>query len=54
MTHKGEWREGYPKEIGPYDCELNGKHRWMTLQGGDVIAAKILWRGKITDFKKMK
>ena len=68
MTHKGEWREGYPKEIGPYECqvdgkektllhkycELNGKHRWMTLQGGDVIAAKILWRGKITDFKKMK
>ena len=63
-----EWKKGYPQELGPYECrvdgkektllhkccQLNGKHRWMTLGGGDVIAQEILWREKITDFKKMK
>lgn len=63
-----EWRAGYPEQVGIYDCkvdekekslihkycELNGKHRWMTLQGGDVIAQEILWRGKITEPSELK
>ena len=68
MTQTDKWHEGFPKEVGPYECmvdrniktllhkycQLNGKHRWMTLQGGDVIALEILWRKKITDVSEIK
>lgn len=67
MKHEDAWRAGYPEEIGAYACkvngqektllhkycQLNGKHRWMTLQGGDAIG-EIFWREKITDVKKIK
>ena len=63
-----EWKKDYPKDVGVYACrvdgiektlchkycQLNGKHRWMTLQGGDVIANEILWRGKISGVDEIK
>lgn len=63
-----EWNEGYPKAVGVYAClvdgkekslvhkycELNGRHRWQTLQGGDVIASEIKWKGKITQTADLK
>lgn len=68
MQTRDEWKKGYPVKVGVYACkvdgkektlahkycELNGKHRWMTLQGGDVTASEILWRGRITDASEIK
>ena len=63
-----EWKTGYPIDVGVYECkvdgtekslahkycELNGRHRWQTLRGGDVVAHEILWKKKITDPSEIK
>lgn len=46
--------DGKEKSLVHKYCELNGKHRWQTLQGGDVIASEIKWRGKITQTADLK
>lgn len=53
------WREGFPKKNGVYKCRIdggdpvalvhkvchiNGKHRWMTLKGYDVVGVTVRWR----------
>lgn len=52
------WEKGYPEKVGLYlvkvnglerlgihkVCTLNGRHRWMTVDGRDMIGA-IEWTG---------
>lgn len=56
------WNGGFPEKLGGYRCKVdgtetfllhkwcphNGKHRWMTTRGEDVIASEILWKKKET------
>ena len=62
-----EYLKGYPKEPGIYKCkadgkdvvlrhaicELTGRHRWIRLNGSDIIAQEILYADKagIDDIK---
>lgn len=52
-----EWKEGYPKEAGHYDClvdgerqrlkhficVMSGRHEWVDTNG-DYIYADVKWR----------
>ena len=55
-----EWKRGYPNQLGIYkarvdsgepvplvhkECRINGRHRWMTIRGEDVIGS-VEWTGE--------
>lgn len=56
---KKEWKSGYPRKRGIYKCRIDGKeeqplmhkcceitdrHRWMTLDGQDIVGHAIEWK----------
>lgn len=58
-TNNNEWLEGFPEQNGIYKClidneeikplmhkkcSINGKHRWMLLDGHDVLGS-VKWKG---------
>lgn len=60
MKHVAEWKQGFPEKIGLYLCRkegveqlllhkvctLNGRHRWMTVNGYDAVG-RIEWTGEV-------
>ena len=59
LNNNNEWLEGFPEQNGIYKCliddeeikplmhkkcSINGKHRWMLLDGHDALGS-VKWKG---------